>query len=151
MLEEQGMRRNDQKDVELYWRQLEESLGERILLRYLGEYSSGFPELKGPVWGLFFLTPSALSFRTFPKDNWYESLMRSSRVPLQGQGELTIRILLTQITRVELIRSERWWERFLLAKRPVIRVGYLGAGGEVLTLRFSIEGDAVQLVEALRP
>lgn len=76
-----GSERKTAAEVEEFWSATERELGERILVKSLGQYLGGFEGLKGPLWGIFFLTDSSLHFRHFRQENWYSLLLRASGHP----------------------------------------------------------------------
>jgi len=61
--------------VEQYWEEKEKEIQEKIIHKCLTEYLSGYQNISGPIWGLFFFTKQALYFQTFPKKSWYSSLI----------------------------------------------------------------------------
>ncbi len=65
-------------EVEEFWNATERELGERIVVKALGQYLGGLEGLQGPLWGIFFLTDTALHFRHFKQENWYTLLLGST-------------------------------------------------------------------------
>lgn len=65
-------------DVESYWKEVGEKLGEPVVAYTLGRYLSGEDEV-GPLWGILFVTDTRFFFRHFPQESWFTSLLGSKR------------------------------------------------------------------------
>jgi hypothetical protein len=78
---------NNQKDVEKFWKEKEEELGEKIQGKDMSEYISGYQELKEKTWGLLYYTKSSFYFQTFPKRNWLSSLIGAGSSRVESSGE----------------------------------------------------------------
>lgn len=75
LLKEGKLATNNQKDVEEFWKEKEQELGEEIKGKDMSEYISGYQGLQEKTWGLLYYTKSSFYFQTFPKKNWLTSLI----------------------------------------------------------------------------
>ena len=69
--------RKNEVDTEDFWRDYEEKIGEKVLVRSLGQYISGWEEFGGPrgrtLWGLIMATSGGFRFHHFPQVSWFEA------------------------------------------------------------------------------
>jgi len=81
------------QDVKEFWATMEESLGTKILGYALGQYLSGRDPAK-PLWGLLYLTETALYFRHFQQQNWISAISQSGGIS-RGNSEVMLEVQLT--------------------------------------------------------
>ena len=82
-----------EESVQQFWDDMEKEVGEKILVRCLGQCLSGYPEIKKARWGVFFLTSSALFFKTFKENpSFLQSLVRRKRTDEEAVKELLFSI-----------------------------------------------------------
>ncbi|HAJ33529.1 MAG TPA: hypothetical protein DCK79_09200 [Candidatus Atribacteria bacterium] len=84
------MATNNQKDVEEFWKEKEQELGEAIKGKDMSEYISGYQRLKEKTWGLLYYTKSSFYFQTFPKRNWLISLIGVGGGKAESSGDIFI-------------------------------------------------------------
>ena len=70
------MERLPEKDSEQYWKKKEDDIGEKIRGKMLAEFIDGYKNFSGPILGILFYTGSAFCFQTFPRENWFFSLLK---------------------------------------------------------------------------
>ncbi|TVR71346.1 MAG: hypothetical protein EA427_04505 [Spirochaetaceae bacterium] len=98
------------EDVRKFWQGMEETLGTPILAYTLGQYLSG-RDVKGPMWGLLYLTRDTLYFQHFAQRNWFASVMQSSGA-IPGSENFTIEVALGPSLGLEQDNAGGW-RRFL--------------------------------------
>ena len=69
------MDKKNQEDIEKYWEEKEQEIGEKIIGKDMSEYLGGFGELKEKLWGLLYYSQKAFYFQTFPRRSWFASLL----------------------------------------------------------------------------
>lgn len=128
-------------EVERFWRETEERLGEHVLIFSLGQYLGGYGEVRSGAWGLFFVTESALHFQTFPNQNWFSTIFRSI-----GRGrareeptEMEFSLPQASIREVQLHSQRSLWKRILVPEPPTVSVFYINEDGNESELRFLME------------
>ncbi|MBN2396624.1 MAG: hypothetical protein JXC36_09240 [Candidatus Atribacteria bacterium] len=77
--------KNNQKDVEKYWKDKEQELGETIKGKDISEYVSGYQGVTEKTWGLLYYSDSSFYFQTFPRRNWLISLLKGE--PSEDSGK----------------------------------------------------------------
>ncbi len=79
-----------QPDVEVFWANFEQEIGEKILSRTMGQHFSSHKS-QGE-WGLIVLTASAIRFRPTPGENWFQSLfkMAAPKVPQEPLSDIVL-------------------------------------------------------------
>jgi len=70
------LERLPEKDSEQYWKKKEDDIGEKIRGKMLAEFIDGYQNFSGPILGILFYTGSAFYFQTFPRENWFFSLLK---------------------------------------------------------------------------
>lgn len=78
--------KNNQKDIEKYWKEKEQEIGEVIKNKDISEYISGYQGIKDRVWGLLYYTENSFYFQTFPKRDWLISLLRGGQAEYSGKA-----------------------------------------------------------------
>lgn len=67
-------------EIDKFWEEKEKEIQEKIIHRCLVQYLSGYRNLSGPFWGMFFFTKQAIYFQTFPKKNWLSVIWQTETV-----------------------------------------------------------------------
>jgi len=70
------LERLPERDSEQYWKKKEDDIGDKIRGRMLAEFIGGYQNFSGPILGILFYTESAFYFQTFPRENWFLSLLK---------------------------------------------------------------------------
>jgi hypothetical protein len=106
-------------DVEKFWKEYEESIGEKVLAKSLGQYLNGLPQYQQALWGLAIATSGGFRFHHFPHEGWLTAI---SRATMGGEipKEKTFFIPKDSIHSVELIREKRWWKKILSPSNPTL-------------------------------
>jgi hypothetical protein len=114
-----------------FWRQTEEELGEKILVYTMGEHYDARGPAR-PLFGLLFVSESALHFRHFAQHNWISSLAAPSRrsaVRSTPEDEISIRIPLAG-SRLRIPPRAGWFSRvFGSGQFPVYTFEQFGTEG----------------------
>jgi len=124
---------------EEFWQEYEETTGETVLTRGMGQYVSGWQEFDGnrrkPLWGLVIATTGGFRFHHFPQTGGLlGNLGTSGIVP----KEKTIFIPSERIVSAVLHRETKWYKKLLSPDSPFLRIRYLDeSSGEEKELRFS--------------
>lgn len=91
------------KDVEKFWKEKEQEIGEEIKGKDISEYIGGYQGVRERTWGLLYYTESSFYFQIFPRKNWLTSLMGNSQSEFSNeikffriQWEKVIEIFLPQ-------------------------------------------------------
>lgn len=79
------MKETSKKDVEEFWGKKEQEIGEKIRGKDMSEYLCGYPDIKERSWGLLYYTESSFYFQTFPRKNWFTSLLGGGQTENTGQ------------------------------------------------------------------
>ncbi len=69
------MKKNIKQDVVKYWQEKEKEIGEEIRGKDMSEYLGGYSGFQERTWGLLYYTDTSFYFQTFPKKNWWTSLL----------------------------------------------------------------------------
>ena len=141
-------RKKENFDVDKFWKEYEESLGEKVLAKSLGQYLSGWPEYTQPLWGLVIATSGGFRFHHFPHEGWF---MAISRITTGGEApkEKTFFIPKDAISSAELITEKHWWKKILTPSNPtlMIRCNY---NGEEIKVFIETDKSAALVADALR-
>lgn len=117
---------SDNEEVTEFWKSLEEEIGEPICVYTLGEYRQGNLNIPAPKVGLFYLTETALFFQTFPKANWFASVLGGfGKKKKDEQGQI-FKILLNRIKKAY-IQKPTFMEKLFSPKMPAVVVSYIDA------------------------
>jgi len=129
----------DRDQVTQFWRNLEVELAEPILIYSTGRCYDLPGRDRGSLWGIFFLTPSALYFMHFAQVSWFSLLMNQAEQP--GRQRLTLRVPRNCIIGIRHERNRNFLKRLLTADQSVAHVEYLDDEGHSRTIRFTLERD----------
>lgn len=135
-----------------FWREYEERIGEKILKYALGQYLSGSPEYKGPLWGLAIVTEGGFRFHHFPHENWIAALTRLGGGGGEAPKEKIIVIPKDRIRSYRVVREKSWWRRLLAPTSPKLVIDYVSGGADSgeAALLVEIDRDAEALEAAMR-
>jgi hypothetical protein len=137
-------------EVEAFWAQTEEELGERIIIYSMAQYVDGREEA-GPLWGLLYLSETALHFRYFSHENWLGRFMKSAVRSGSGTGakkerEVVFRIDLRESSELRKPPPQGWLQRIFASRPPLLA---LESRGNADPFRFTIEYRAEEFIVAL--
>jgi len=120
------LKRKENKSADDFWREYEEKIGEKVLARGLGRYSSGWEEFDSNkwnnIWGLIIICSGGFRFHHFPQKNWLESLMNRG-----DSGESKEKILILpkgKIIKAEFHEESRWWKKIFISRPPELIIHY---------------------------
>lgn len=139
---------------EAFWQRLEEKLGVPILEYALGQYMLG-EDVKGPLWGLFYLTEKAFYFQHFAQNNWFLSMMSTGDGEEESGGgrtrNVTVEIALTTIGNVTYPEKRRGLARLIHGEDRVFSLERKGTGEDpfVFTLETKISEFSARLAAML--
>jgi hypothetical protein len=139
---------------EAFWQRLENKLGVPILEYALGQYMLG-EEVKGPLWGLFYLTEKAFYFQHFAQSNWFLSMMSTGDGDEESGGgrtrDLTVEIALDTIGSVTCPEKRRGLARLIHGEDRVFSLQRdgTGEGPFVFTLETKISEFSARLAALL--
>ena len=135
-----------------FWREYEEKIGEKVLVRSLGQYISGWEEFgnaeKNPIWGLVIATSGGFRFHHFPQVNWLSALT-SFGLGNEPPKEKTIFISGDAILSAVLYRETKWYKKIFSSSPPRLVIHYRNEAGTEKELLLIIEHQPDGLAEAL--
>jgi hypothetical protein len=142
-------------EVDAFWAERADAIGEEILANGLAQYQSGGEE-EGPLWGLVYVTPTRLFFQHFAQQNWFSSLMGgTSAGGLTKQQEksprerdVTLQWWLDRYSRIE-DESDQSRFRALIFGRNAGKLRLVSrSGGKAVV--FTVEHNRNAVLSALR-
>lgn len=111
-------------EVREFWEELEQEIGEKIELYTIGEYRGGDLPFTPPKVGLLYMSSTALFFQTFPKSNWFSSLMGGMGKKKKKEEEaITIRVPVEAVESAGVLKGS-FLSRIFSPNMPVIRIVY---------------------------
>ena len=140
-------RKKENFDIEKFWKNYEESVGEKVLAKSLGQYKSGLAEFHNPLWGLVIATSGGFRFHHFPHESWLTALTRATSGG-EGPKEKTFFIPKDTISSIELITENKWWKKILSPSNPVLAI-QCNYNGET-TVLIETDKSANAVADALR-
>lgn len=140
-----------ESEVERFWRDTEQRLGEKVHLYSLGQYLGGYGEVRPGCWGLFFISDSALHFQTFPNENWFGAIFRGvTRNRRQAtESEMEFSLPQASISEVRLLSAPSWWKRLFSPQPPTVVVRYIDENGQEADLRFAMDMKVKEFIALL--
>jgi len=137
-------------DVEQFWSETEERLGERVLINSLGQYLRGEADLPSGTWGLFYLSESALHFQTFPSENWFGLLLRGRGGRSRRKEEVSFDVPFASIGAAGLASDASLLRRIFAPRPPLVTVDYRSAEALPVVLEFIMDMKVKEFVKTLR-
>ena len=138
-----------QIDPEIFWKQYENSLGEKVLAYTLWQYLTGWAEYEMPLWGLLIATDGGFRFHHFPHEGWIQALSRMSTGG-EAPPEKTIFIPRDRILQAELRREKSLLKRIFVAGQPRFVLRYRDSGGVEAEFVAEADSKASIIVEKLQ-
>lgn len=139
---------NENEEVQEFWQNLEEEIGEPITVYTLGEYRQGNLDLTPPKVGLFYLTETALFFQTFPKSNWFSAIIGGFGKKKKEEKGQTVKIPFDQIGKAYL-QKPTFMEKIFSPKMPVVVVTFIDTDGTPGELAVATDEKGVEIVEKI--
>jgi len=143
--------RGQQESVEEYWAQVSDEIGSPVLAYGLGKYLSGRDD-PGPLWGLLYHSASTFYFRHFAQQNWFSSLLTTTRSTGSSSGdrnrEVLFEIPIAHIQTVEVAGPESLMERIFRPSPSVISLVSMFESAP--PFRFTIENNRDTFLSSLR-
>lgn len=141
-------------EVDQFWREYEQKIGEKVVKFALGRYLSGWAEFDGPLWGLAIVTEGGFRFHHFPHESWISAL---SRLGGGGGGaaptEKTLFVPRARIKGYEMILEKSWIKRLLTPSSPTVKLVYereAGPAAEPAILFVELDRNSAELDAALK-
>ena len=141
------------EDLDDFWREYEEKIGEKVLVRSLGQYISGWEEFDSKkwteLWGLIMATTGGFRFHHFAQSNWFDAFSRSSN---QEPKEKTIFIPREKIICAAFKKETVWWKK-LLNNAAHLTVKYRDKAGiehDILLKTDLQHGNIAEKLEAIK-
>ena len=116
----------DEEEVEEFWQELEEEIGEKILWYSLGELLLPFDTLAKNTVGMFFLTPQFFYFQTFPQNDFLRVLANSFRKKKKGGGRVQKGYPRNALLSAELERPKGLRGRLFGGPMPIVSLNFNG-------------------------
>ena len=139
-------------EVDQFWRDYEQKIGEKVVKFALGRYLSGWAEFEGPLWGLAIVTEGGFRFHHFPHESWITALSRLGGGGGVAPTEKTLFIPRPRIRSYELIVEKSWIRRLLTPSAPQIKLVYdrEGDAAEPAYLFVELDRGTAELEAALK-
>ena len=135
------LKEKEQKSPDDFWKEYEESTGEKVLERSLGKYISGWDEFDekklAGIWGLIITTSGGFRFHHFPQHSWIDAFTRSASRELPK--EKTIFIPKETITSFQLTKEKNWLKKLFSSCPPGFIVTYTDENSDERKLVFQVE------------
>jgi hypothetical protein len=143
------IRKKEELNIDKFWKDYEDKIGEKVLSKSLGRYLGGWDEYPEILWGLAIATSGGFRFHHFPHEGWLVAL---SRITTGGEPpkEKTFFIPREKIILPELILERRWWKKLLTPSAPVLRIAYSRPDGTEARVQIETDRQAAETLEALR-
>jgi len=124
---------------EEFWREYEETIGEKVLAHGMGQYVSGWQEFDGnrknPLWGLVIATTGGFRFHHFPQTGGLLGNFGTSGIVPK---EKTIFLPGEKIVSAILHKETKWYKKLLSPDSPFLRIRYIDeSSNEEKEIRFS--------------
>lgn len=136
---------------DIFWREYEEKIGEKITAYSLGKYLSGWEEFEQlnmtRIWGLIIVSAGGLRFHHFPQHYWFEAF--SSYDKNAALREKTFFIPKTQIIRARLMKESSWWKKIFLPSVPKLEIHFRDNPGNERRLLLEIDFKPGGIIESL--
>lgn len=142
----------DTKDVDEFWKDLEEITGERVIVYSLGETLTPFGSIPVRTVGLFYLTKSRFFFRTDPDTNWFSGLLKGIRKGKDSRKKLEYVFPLSRITRISLDLPEGFFRRIFATPLPVMELDITADDDRPVTLRYTLmsQDKALEFLDVIQ-
>ena len=115
-----------QEDPDVFWREYEEKINEKVLARSLGRYISGWEEFDSrgwtDIWGLAIATSGGFRFHHFPQSGWFTSL--TGFTGREAPKEKTFFIQKEKIVTARSLEDTRWWVKIFKTYSPQLIIQY---------------------------
>ena len=122
-----------------FWRNYEETTGEKVLARGLGRYVSGWSEFDSQgskaLWGLVIATSGGFRFHHFPQTTGLLGILGhgGGNVP----KEKTIFVPSERIVSAVIHDETKWYRKLFSSDGPFLLIGYVDESETKMELRFS--------------
>lgn len=141
-------------EVDQFWREYEQKIGEKIVKFALGRYLSGWKEFGGPLWGLAIVCEGGFRFHHFPHENWIAALSRLGGGGGTPPTEKVIVLPRGRIRSYQLIVERSWLKRLLSPAPPQLFIQYSSGEDpsteETATLLVELDRNAAEMEGALK-
>jgi len=140
--------KKDEISPDTFWREYEEKTGEKVLVRGLGKYVSGWDEFDekqwNGLWGLIINTSGGFRFHHFPQNNIFDVLTQFAAKKDEPPKEKTIFLPQERIISQKIIKEEKWYKRLFSRSAPQLVIVYRdelpdGSSGKDKKLIFEAE------------
>lgn len=144
------MERLPEKDSEQYWKKKEDDIGEKIRGRMLAEFIDGNQNFSGPILGILFYTERAFYFQTFPKENWFLSMLKPGE-SLRQNKLLNFCIPWSNVKKIDFPSGKNPFLRLFLPQEFRIFINYQNNGNRTnLAITMQNREDRDKLIEFYR-
>lgn len=127
------------ESVQEFWDNMEKEVGEKVLVRCLGQCISGHPDIKRERWGIFFLTGSAFYFKTFKEEpGFLSALVKRKRKGEDDVKEMFFGIPFDAITGADLPKPKTFFRRLVSKPDEQVSFTYDDGTGARVDLVFTV-------------
>ncbi|MCL2472094.1 MAG: hypothetical protein FWF26_00300 [Treponema sp.] len=146
------MAKKAERSPDIFWREYEEKIKEKVLARSLGRYMRGLEEFDDrgwtSIWGLIIVTSGGFRFHHFPQQNWLEFLARFAGQ--EGPTEKTFFIPKERMISFKLVKETVWWKKLLKSTPPQLMLDYRDEAGAERQLMLEADIRSDELEETLK-
>ena len=145
-------KRKEDRSPDEFWREYEEKFSEKVLIRGLGRYISGYEEFDSKewnnLWGLIVFSTGGFRFHHFPQQNWLKAL--TIRGDTEGSKEKIIFIPNEKIISADIMEETRWWVKVFSSVPPLLTIHFRDEAENEKTLRLETEIGSKEMAEKLK-
>ena len=133
-------------EIDKFWEEKEKEIQGKIIHRCSAQYLSGYRNISGPLWGIFFFTKQAIYFQTFPKKNWLSSIWQTETENL-GDSSLNFCIPWDEITKITFPEEKSKIKKLFSGPGSLVTVDYVSKN-ESFNLKLLFNNDIDILKES---
>ncbi len=125
-------------EVQQFWANIEEQIGEAVRVFSLGELKNSFNGLPASTVGMFFVTDSAFYFHVLPKQSWFDAVLKNVKSRKRQEESLFFVVPLSSIGSVSMKRKQSLFARLLTSRLTSMTILYQNVHKEEESLSFSL-------------
>ena len=143
--------RKEEKSPDVFWREYEEKIGEKILAYSLGKYLSGWEEFDSQgwtgIWGLIIASSGGFRFHHLPQRHWLDFFSHFNGS--ESSREKAFFIAKDLIISAGLHKESRWWKKITAPAAPKLVIQFRDDSGNERLLLLEADFKIEKLIESL--
>ena len=142
----------DTREIDEFWKDLEEKTGESIITYSIGETLTPFGTIPARTVGLFYLTKSRFFFQTVPDTNWFSGLLRGIRKGKDSRKQREYVFPLSRITRTSLDLPEGFFKRIFVNPLSIMELDVSTGDNKTVTLEYTLmsQDKALEFLDVIQ-